>query len=146
MDVFALRGALSAVTGLKQLPNAVRGDLAAKSARVSENAESLKTSIEKLATLLPASADVMRDAANKHIDSASDFSGIVEEGLILTDHAQPIGSEAFELGTKSYESAAHLNSVLMPLLQQNCIRGSALPYGREISRCSAAARYYWSPC
>ncbi|HTE42382.1 MAG TPA: hypothetical protein VK629_16280, partial [Steroidobacteraceae bacterium] len=37
MDVFALRGALSAVGDLKQLPAAVRSDLAAKSARVAEN-------------------------------------------------------------------------------------------------------------
>lgn len=134
MDVFALRGALSAVTGLKQLPNAVRGDLAAKSARVSENAEAIKASVEKLATLIPSSADAMRAAAGKHGDAAGDFSSIVEEGLILTDHVQPIAGEAFELGTKSYESAADLNLALIPLLQQELhARLSAAQWTRNLS-------------
>jgi len=134
MDIFALRGALSAVNGLKQLPHAVRGDLAAKSARVSENAEAIKAAVEKLAALLPSAGAALRAAVGKHVDTATDFSGIVEDGLILTEHAQGIGTEAFELGTKSYETASGLNDVLVPLLQQELhARLSAASWTRNLS-------------
>ncbi|HYM36583.1 MAG TPA: methyl-accepting chemotaxis protein, partial [Steroidobacteraceae bacterium] len=117
-DVFALRGALSAVIGLKQLPTAVRGDLAAKSARVSSSAEAIKAAVEKLTALLPNGGDSLRTASGKHVDAATDFSGIVEDGLILPERVESVGLEAFALGTKSYETAAELNRVLVPLLEQ----------------------------
>jgi methyl-accepting chemotaxis protein len=134
MDVFALRGALSAVIGLKQLPSAVHADLAAKSARVSENVETVNAAVEKLGMLLPGAKESMHRAASKHTDAAINFSGIVEEGLILAEHPQAIGDQAFNLGTQTYESAAQINTVLIPLLREQLSnRVSSAVWMRDLS-------------
>jgi methyl-accepting chemotaxis protein len=118
MDAFALRGAVAATTGLKQLPAAVRADLAAKSAQVNTNVEAISAAVERLGELLPQEKDALQQAAGKHADAAVNFTGAIEEELVVTEHPLTMDVQMFNFGTKSYESAAQLGITLLPLLQK----------------------------
>jgi len=134
LDVFALRGALSAALGLERLPTAVRSDLAAKTARIGDDIEIVGALAEKVGGLTPVAAEAIRAAADRYVEAAVNFAGIVEDGLLLPERPQDVGAEAFDLGTQSYEAAAGLSAAFTPLLRERLVaKLSAAQWNRNLS-------------
>jgi methyl-accepting chemotaxis protein len=115
MDVFALRSAIN-VAYPSQL--ALRAELSAGIRQVRNNAAALQSAVEKLAKLKPLAADAMRRAVAEHAATANAFCNTVESAIVLAGEPRSVGATGFELGTKTYETAASLHDVLVPLLQE----------------------------
>jgi methyl-accepting chemotaxis protein len=116
-DIFELRSAALSASQQTTLSKQQHSQLSGRIERVRSNAQTITKAVQKLSRLLPSSETAMQKAVAEHTGAAIMFASAVEDGLIISEQPRPIGSTAFMLGSKAYETTGGLRNVLIPLLQ-----------------------------